>query len=116
MSRENNGRWTMAADLRSSFHTRLDDLDTKLVSIFDLVADSVALIGQATPESSPELAAALAEREEHVDVLCDEVEQLVQWHLARQQAVGRDLRLLLTAVHIAPELERSHDLAVHAAH
>ena len=106
----------MAADLRSSFHACLDELNGKLASMFELVANSLAMFSDAAPVASPDLTAALADRELEADALYGEVEELVQWHLARQQAMGRDLRLLLTAVHIAPELERSHDLVVHAAH
>lgn len=43
------------------------------------------------------------------------MERLVQHQFALQTPMARDLRFLLTALRIVPELERSHDLAEHIA-
>jgi phosphate transport system protein len=104
----------MSADLRRAFHESLNDLDSRLTSLFGLVVEAIDAVRRRGP-SGPHAMVALADQEARIDVLVAEIEDIVQWHLARQQAVGRDLRLLVTALRIAPELERSHDLVVHVA-
>lgn len=111
----------MYSDLRTGFHHELLVLDSRLVDMFAAVVESLALAhrghGSAPGELDPALVdAVLAEREIELDAWCREVDTIVQAQLATQQPVGRDLRLLVTAIRIAPELERSHDLVVHAAH
>lgn len=57
----------------------------------------------------------LPEREQIVDGLYAEAEQLAGQQILRQAPVASDLRLLLSVLRIAPELERSHDLVVEIA-
>lgn len=85
--------------------------------MFAMVAESLSSVAPdgAPSRGSDDLHAFMVARDQQVDLLCAELEEIVQWQLARQQPMGRDLRMLLTAVHIAPELERSHDLVVHVA-
>jgi phosphate transport system protein len=103
-------------DLRRSFHESLESLDARLTMLFSFVSNGIDTIRTSGPlADNREVLDALCAQDRRIDVVVAEIEELVQWQLARQQAVGRDLRLLVTALRIAPELERSHDLVVHVA-
>ena len=61
------------------------------------------------------MATALAQREQFVDALYRQVEELAGRELLLQAPVASDLRFLLSVLRIAPELERSHDLVMQLA-
>src|SRR4051794_41949986 len=54
-------------------------------------------------------------RDDVIDDLYREAEELIQQSLARQSPMAADLRFLVSVMRIVPELERSHDLAEHIA-
>jgi phosphate transport system protein len=62
-----------------------------------------------------EMARALAERDQVIDALYPEIEDLANKELLLQAPVASDLRLLVSVLRVVPELERSHDLVVDIA-
>ena len=58
---------------------------------------------------------ALTEREQVIDALYLEIEELVNREILLQAPVASDLRFLLSVLRIVPELERSHDLVMQIA-
>jgi phosphate transport system protein len=103
-------------DLRPSFHNTLDDLDEHIGVLFDFVADSVVKVSTSVSTGNSELAHDVLARETLLDSHLVQLEESLPTLFARQQPVARDLRLLITAMRVLPELERSHDLASHLAH
>jgi len=59
--------------------------------------------------------AVLIARDQEIDVLYRQVEELVQREILLQAPVAADLRYLLSVLRITPELERTHDLIVQLA-
>jgi phosphate transport system protein len=57
----------------------------------------------------------LGEREQVIDALYLEIEDLVNREILLQAPVASDLRFLLSVLRIVPELERSHDLVMQIA-
>ena len=57
----------------------------------------------------------LTEREQVIDALYPEIEELVNREILLQAPVASDLRFLLSVLRIVPELERSHDLVLQIA-
>ena len=57
----------------------------------------------------------LTERDQVIDALYPEIEELVNREILLQAPVASDLRFLLSVLRIVPELERSHDLVVQIA-
>ena len=57
----------------------------------------------------------LAEREQVIDALYLEVEDLASREVLLQAPVASDLRFLLSVLRITPEPERSHDVVIQAA-
>jgi phosphate transport system protein len=105
----------MAEELRLSFHRNMELIDQRVVRLFALVADGIGAGTHALLSGDREVARSVAEREELIDNLYTEVEQLVNSQFALNSPVATDLRFLLTVLRIVPELERSHDLAEHIA-
>ena len=77
-----------------------------------MVAEDLPAVTQAFLDGRGDMATALAQREQFVDALYRQVEELAGRELLLQAPVASDLRFLLSVLRIAPELERSHDLVM----
>ena len=102
-------------ELRLRYHQQLEVIEGKVIQLFALVAEGLAAATEALLAGDREAAAMLAEREDLIDTLHLEAEELVNQALALQAPVATDLRFLLSVLRIVPELERSHDLVEHIA-
>jgi phosphate transport system protein len=105
----------MAEELRVSYHRTLEQIDQRVMRLFALVADGIGAGTHALLSSDREVARSVTEREDLIDTLYVEVEQLVNSQFALNSPVATELRFLLTVLRVVPELERSHDLAEHIA-
>jgi phosphate transport system protein len=95
---------------RGEFDEALDAIDVKVVELFAVVCEDLPTVTRALLEGRGEVAGQLAERDQAIDALYREIEQLASREILLQAPVAADLRFLLTVLRIAPELERSHDL------
>ena len=102
-------------ELRSRYHRHLKEIDDRVVELYALVGEGLAAATDAFLSGDQEIARVLAERDELIDSLYRDVEELVNHELALQGPVAADLRFLLTVLRVVPELERSHDLVEHIA-
>jgi phosphate transport system protein len=100
---------------RQEFENKLEDIESKVIELFAMVAEDLPTATQALLHSDGEALTALIERDREIDALYREVEELVNREILLQQPVASDLRFLLSVLRIVPELERSHDLVVHIA-
>jgi phosphate transport system protein len=105
----------MAEELRLQYHSSLDEIEGRVIQLFALVAEGLAAATDALLSGDREMAQTLTEREDLIDRVYRNVEDLVNEQLALQSPVAGDLRLLLSVLRIVPELERSHDLVEHIA-
>jgi phosphate transport system protein len=103
------------SELRTAFHREMRDIEGKVIQLFAYVAEDLAVATDALLSSDADALRLVSEREELIDRVYREVENLVNNELALQAPVATDLRLLLSVLRIVPELERSHDLVVHIA-
>jgi phosphate transport system protein len=90
-------------------------IEGKVIQLFALVAEGLVAATEALLAGDTEVARLLIERENLIDSLYLEAEQLVNTQLALEAPVAGDLRFLLSVLRIVPELERSHDLVEHIA-
>ncbi|HVL84524.1 MAG TPA: phosphate signaling complex protein PhoU [Pseudonocardia sp.] len=101
--------------MRDAYQEQLDDLADGLAGMCDEVA---AAMGKAT-RSLLEADLQLAEDVISGDVRVDEVRALAEEKafalLALQAPVATDLRIVVSAIHAAGDLERMGDLALHVA-
>jgi phosphate transport system protein len=101
--------------VRGGFDHTLEAIEAKVIELFGMIAEDLPAVTQAFLDGHGDMAAALADREQLVDALYLQVEELAGRELLLQAPVASDLRFLLSVVRIVPELERSHDLIMQVA-
>jgi phosphate transport system protein len=101
--------------VRKGFTSTLDTVDEKVNQLFAMVTESLVAATDSFLSADREEARSIAGRDELIDALEKEIEQLVERTMLFQAPVASDFYRLLTALRIVPELERSGDLAEHIA-
>jgi phosphate transport system protein len=101
--------------MREEFHADLADVSGLLVAMADEVRSAMRRATTALLNADAGIAEGVITGDAAVDQLHKEVEEKVYALLARQAPVASDLRLVITALHIAADLERMGDLAEHVA-
>ena len=99
---------------RSEFDRTLEAIEAKVIELFGMLAEDVPAATRVLLGDN-DLAGVLAEREQVINALCQEVEELACRQVLLQAPVASDLRFLLSVLRITPELERSHDLVMQIA-
>jgi phosphate transport system protein len=100
---------------RREFERELEAIEAKVIQLFAMVGEDLTEASQALLDGDDAVSQVLIERDQEIDVLYRQVEELVQREIMLQAPVSVDLRFLLSVLRIAPELERSHDLIVEIA-
>jgi phosphate transport system protein len=100
---------------RQEFQRELEAIEGKVIELFAMVAEDLPTATQALLTGNNETAQVLAERDQIIDALYTETDELVGREILLQAPVASDLRFLLSVLRIVPELERSHDLVVEIA-
>jgi phosphate transport system protein len=89
----------------------LDRLADQLRSLGTLVDEALRKSLRALRKADPIEAREVIRADEHVNALLRDIEEGALRFLARQSPVAHDLRLLLTTISVAGELERGGDYA-----
>jgi phosphate transport system protein len=100
---------------RQEFERDLEAIEAKVIELFAMVAEDLPGATRALLSGNSEVLQLLNEREQVIDALYREIEQLVNREILLQAPVAADLRFLLSVLRIVPELERSHDLVIQIA-
>jgi phosphate transport system protein len=100
---------------RQEFQRELEAIEAKVIELFAMVAEDLPRATDALLTGDSEVLAVLIEREQVIDALYPEIEELVNREILLQAPVAEDLRFLLSVLRIVPELERSHDLVIQIA-
>ena len=103
------------AEHRQEFQRELEAIEAKVIELFAMVAEDLPKATDALLSGNHEVIQVLAEREQVIDALYPEIEQLVNREILLQAPVASDLRFLLSVLRIVPEIERCHDLVVEIA-
>jgi len=101
--------------MRELFHQSLEDVQSRLVEIADLVALAMDKATRAFGTSDVALAEEVIEDDHIIDEKTVELDELTIEILARQQPVARDLRIVVAALRMSASLERMGDIAEHIA-
>jgi phosphate transport system protein len=101
--------------VRTRYQADLVQVTEVLVTMADDVRYAMRQASTALMSADGDLAHRVLADDADIDVLYRRVEHQVFQLLAQQAPVAGDLRLVLTALHIARHLERMGDLAVHVA-
>src|SRR5690349_16809886 len=103
------------ADMRQVFHQSLEELQSRLTQIADLVSDAIEKATTAFASSDVALAEEVIANDALIDELAVALDEQAIEILARQQPVARDLRIVITALRVSASLERMGDMAEHIA-
>lgn len=101
--------------MREVFHQSLEDLQSRLVEIADLVTVSIDKATRAFATSDVALAEEVIADDAKIDALAVNLDEQAIEILARQQPVARDLRIVVTALRVSASLERMGDMSEHIA-
>jgi phosphate transport system protein len=101
----------MVGELRTDYHRGLEEINRLLTQMIASVEDSISAASAAVLSSDDEAAQHVMLRGQTIEDLHQSVEALVFSQLARQAPVGGDLRYLVAALRIVPELELTRNLA-----
>ncbi|WP_312717651.1 phosphate signaling complex protein PhoU [Mobilicoccus sp.] len=101
--------------MRDAFHEDLDRISDQLVEMTRLAASAMNRSTTALLDADLELAEGVISADVEIDTLRSDLDELAVGLLARQQPVATDLRIVVTALHMATSLERMGDLAEHVA-
>jgi phosphate transport system protein len=103
------------AEQRQQFERDLEAIEAKVIELFAMVAEDLPEATRALLTGDDEVINTLTEREQVIDALYPQVEEMANRAILLQAPVASDLRFLLSVLRIVPELERSHDLVVQIA-
>ena len=101
--------------MREVFHQSLEDVQSRLVEIADLVTVAIDKATRAFGTSDVALAEEVIEDDQVIDDKAIALDELAIEILARQQPVARDLRIVVAALRVSASLERMGDIAEHIA-
>jgi phosphate transport system protein len=101
--------------MREVYHGQLSQLAEQLGSMCRMVAEAMALATKALLDANLGLAEQIISEDAKVDEARANCEEQAFSLLALQAPVATDLRSVLAAVHVADDLERMGDLALHVA-
>jgi phosphate transport system protein len=101
--------------MREEFQAELAEVSELLVAMADEVRSAMKRATTALLESNAAVAEGVVAGDSVVNDLHRRVEEKVYALLARQAPVASDLRLVVTALHTAWDIERMGDLAKHVA-
>ena len=105
----------MTYDAHRHFHDELSHVKVRLLTMSGEAEAALSLSVEALLERDPERARRVIQGDRIIDAMEMEVEEMCANLLALQQPMARDLRMLLSALKIANDLERVGDHAVNIA-
>ncbi|HLL68228.1 MAG TPA: phosphate signaling complex protein PhoU [Micromonosporaceae bacterium] len=101
--------------MRDEFRADLNEVNRMLVVMAESVRGAMRHATDALLSADQTEAEQVVARDGEIDARYRLIEDKVYDLLARQSPVASDLRVVLTALHIAADLERMGDLAAHVA-
>ncbi|QAY58762.1 phosphate signaling complex protein PhoU [Microbacterium protaetiae] len=101
--------------MREVFHQSLEELQSGLVEIAELVATAMEKATTAFGTSDVTLAEEVIDADSVIDERALALDELAIEILARQQPVARDLRIVVMSLRVSASLERMGDIAEHVA-
>lgn len=101
--------------MRETFQDALDQVSSQLVDMTNLAGSAISRATTALMDADIKLAESVIDSDDHIDQIRADIEAHAFDLLARQQPVATDLRVVVTALQMATDLERMGDLAAHIA-
>lgn len=106
---------TDTRDTNVHFHTELEALERKVLSMVDRAEHMVEMAVEAVTSDAPELAERVIELDNGIDATYDEIHQDWTTLMARHQPLGSDLRKMAILIKLNVTFERMGDQCVNIA-
>jgi len=101
--------------IRESFENNMKELEEKLGEMVRLTDEVIVQAYQALKEQDLDSAIKVIEKDNTIDELEKEINQMAIWLMAKEQPVARDLRRIIGIVKISSDIERIADYAINMA-
>jgi len=101
--------------MQRQFELELDQIKRSVLSMAGLVERSLEDVAKALASQDPSRAEAVIDRDDEIDDFEVEIDRLATEFIARHQPTATDLRFVIVAIKVGPELERIADNAVNIA-
>lgn len=101
--------------MREAYRDELEAVSERLVEMARATGEAMTFASEALLETDIALAERVISADRTVDDLRDDLDDRVVDLLARQQPVATELRIVVTALRMADDIERMGDLALHVA-
>jgi len=102
-------------EIRSQLDKRLKAIESDLLAMNELVTDRIGQVTSALLEGDVAAADVLIAGDDDVDLISLRIEEGCIETLVREQPVASDLRLVVAAMHMNSDIERSGDLTTNIA-
>jgi len=102
--------------MQRQFEEELEQIKHGILTMAGLVEKSLEDVAKALVEQDSELAEQIIARDDEIDAWEVEIDRLATEFIARHQPTATDLRFVIVAIKLGPELERIADNAVNIAH
>lgn len=103
------------AELRTSFHSSLDEVRDEIVRMCAMVTEMIPRATDAFLNNDLDAAQRLIDDDDLLDAVSVNLDNMCTELLALQQPMATDLREIVAAIRLNPEIERSGDLVVNIA-
>ncbi len=103
------------AELRSQFHLKLKEVRSEVVRMCAIVTEMIPRATDAFLSNDLDAAQQLIDDDDLLDAVSVNLDTLCTQLLALQQPMATDLREIVAAIRLNPEIERSGDLVVNIA-
>jgi phosphate transport system protein len=101
--------------MQRPFETDLNTIKEQVLTMAGLAEKSLDDVAKVVVTGDPELARRVVDRDDRIDQCELEIDRLGTEFIVRHQPMAGDLRFVITAIKIAPRLERIGDNAVNIA-
>jgi phosphate transport system protein len=100
---------------REEFDRELEAIEAKLIELFAMIDEDLPAATRALLTADSQALPILAARQQEIEAIYAEIEQLASREILLQAPVASDLRFLLSALRVMPDLERAHLAVVEIA-
>jgi len=101
--------------MRRQFESELEEIKRSILSMAGLVEKCLEDIATSLTDQDIELAEAVIARDEEIDQYEVEIDRLATEFIARHQPTATDLRFVIVAIKVGPDLERIADQTTNIA-
>lgn len=98
--------------IRENFENNMQELENKLAEMVRLTEEQLECSYEALKTQDIELALKTIEKDNTIDDMEKEINQMAIWFISKEQPLARDLRRIIGVLKISSDIERIADFAV----